>query len=157
MTNADTLSRNDLLNQIRATSGGNAETSGGDTHRTMSIRELRLLASSRWVTIGAHTVTHTQLSSLTTDAQRVEMESSKRVLENWLGMEMKVFSYPDGRRRHYTKESVALCREIGFTKAAANFPGQTHRWTDPYQIPRHLIRNWPLEIFAEKLQGFWTR
>jgi peptidoglycan/xylan/chitin deacetylase (PgdA/CDA1 family) len=156
MTNADTLSRNDLLNQIRAKSGINAETSCG-THRTMSIRELRLLASSRWVTIGAHTVTHTQLSSLTIDAQRVELETSKRELENWLGMGMKVFSYPYGRRHHYTKDSVALCREIGFTKAAANFPGQTHRWTDPYQIPRHLIRNWPLEIFAEKLQGFWTR
>jgi hypothetical protein len=85
------------------------------------------------------------------------MESSKRDLENRLGMEIKVFSYPYGRRCHYTKESVSLCREIGFTKAAANFPGQAHRWTDPHQIPRHLVRNWPLEIFTEKLQAFWTR
>lgn len=156
MTNADTLSRNDLLNQIRATSGINAE-SAGDTHRTMSIEELRRLASSRWATIGAHTVTHTQLSSLTTDAQRAELETSKRELENWLGRETKVFSYPYGRRCHYTQESIALCREVGFSKAAANFPGQAHRWTDPYQIPRHLVRNWPLEIFTEKLRGFWIR
>ncbi len=156
MTNADTPGRNDLLNQIRAKSGINAESAGGN-HRTMSIEELRLLAASRWATIGAHTVTHTKLSSLTADAQRAEIETSKRELENWLDLEIKVFSYPYGRRSHYTKESVALCREIGFTKAATNFPGQAHRWTDPYQIPRHLVRNWPLDIFIEKLRGFWTR
>lgn len=156
MTKAEAVGRNDLLDQIRATSGINAE-SAGDTHRTMSREELRLLASSRWATIGAHTVTHTQLSSLTTDAQRLEMETSKRDLETWLGIGIKVFSYPYGRRCHYTKESVALCRELGFSKAAANFPGQAHRWTDPYQIPRHLVRNWPVASFAEKLQGFWSR
>jgi len=156
MTNSDTLSRNDLLNQIRAKSGISAVTAG-DTHRSLSVEELRLLASSRWATIGAHTVTHTQLSTLNADAQRVEMETSKQELENWLGMETRVFSYPYGRRDHYTKESVALCREVGFTKAAANFPGQAHRWTDPYQIPRHLVRNWPVEKFAEQLRGFWTR
>lgn len=156
MTNADTVSRNNMLNQIRAASGIDAERAG-DTNRSMSIEELRLLASSRWATIGAHTVTHTQLSSLTADAQKAELETSKRELENWLGMEIKVFSYPYGRRCQYTTESVALCREIGFTKAAANFPGQAHRWTDPYQIPRHLVRNWPLDIFTGKLRGFWTR
>lgn len=156
MTNVDTVNRNNLLTQIRAVSGINTEPAG-NTHRSMSIGELRLLASSRWATIGTHTVTHTQLSSLTADAQRVELETSKRELEDWLGMEIKVFSYPYGRRYHYTKESVALCREVGFTKVAANFPGQAHRWTDPYQIPRHLIRNWQVKEFAEKLRGFWTR
>ena len=46
---------------------------------------------------------------------------------------------------------------VGFTKAAANFPGQAHSWTDPYQIPRHLVRNWPLATFVTKLSGFSTR
>jgi peptidoglycan/xylan/chitin deacetylase (PgdA/CDA1 family) len=156
MTNADTVRRNDLLNQIRVTAESAAEATG-DTHRSMSIEELRLLASSRWATIGAHTVTHTRLSSLTADAQRMELETSKRELESWLDRKINVFSYPYGRRCHYTTESVALCREIGFSKAAANFPGQAHSWTDLCQIPRHLVRNWPLEMFTEKLRGFWTR
>jgi peptidoglycan/xylan/chitin deacetylase (PgdA/CDA1 family) len=155
MNNADAEHRNIWLSQLR--NWAQSEEKSAGAHRAMMLDELRLLAASRWVTIGAHTVTHTQLSSLPPDAQREEIATSKRQLEEWLGREIMVFSYPFGRRRHYTKESVKLCREAGFAKAAANFPGQAHRWTDPYRIPRHLVRNWPKEKFAGKLREFWTR
>jgi len=147
--------RNARLGQLRHWAGTGEEIAG--THRAMTVDELRLLAKSRWVTIGAHTVTHTRLSSLTPDAQSEEITASKSQLEAWLGREITVFSYPFGRRCDYTKDTLALCRKVGFTKAAANFAGQTHSWTDPYQIPRHLIRNWPLDTFAAKLREFWTR
>jgi hypothetical protein len=52
---------------------------------------------------------------------------------------------------------MRLCREAGFDKVTANFPGQVHRWSDPLQLPRHLVRNWNLETFAAELKGFWTR
>ena len=119
--------------------------------------ELRTLARSSWVTVGAHTVSHCRLSALPAAAQKEEIARSKRELETWLGREITVFSYPYGRRGDYTGESVALCRESGFARAAANFAGQAHRWTDPYQIPRHLVRDWPVRLFAERLKGFWTR
>jgi peptidoglycan/xylan/chitin deacetylase (PgdA/CDA1 family) len=122
----------------------------------MTVDELRSLAESRWVTIGAHTVSHSRLSSLSPAAQAEEILASKRQLEVWLDREIRVFSYPFGRRCDYTKGTVAFCREAGFTKAAANFAGQVHVWTDPCQVPRHLVRNWPLEAFAAKLRGFWT-
>lgn len=147
--------RNDRLRQLRHWAG--AEEEFTDTHRAMTVDELRLLANSSWVTIGAHTVTHARLSSLPPAAQAEEIAASKTQLEEWLGRGIQVFSYPFGRRCDYTKTTVALCQKAGFTKAAANFAGQTHRWTDPHQIPRHLVRNWPLEIFCEKLKGFWTR
>ena len=128
-----------------------------DGHRPLSIDELRRLGASSLVTIGAHTMHHVQLSALPPAQQREEMASSKRELENWLEREITTFSYPYGRRCHYTGASVALCRELGFRKAASNFPGQAHRWSDPLQIPRHLVRNWPVEEFAARLEGFWTR
>ena len=128
-----------------------------DMHRSMTVDELRVLAGSSLVTIGAHTVTHSRLSSLAPKTQQEEIMVSKRQLEAWLGREVSTFSYPFGRRADYTKQSIALCREAGFSKAATNFPGQAHRWTDPYQIPRHLVRNWQEETFTEKLREFWTR
>ena len=155
MNNAETERRNMWLAQVRAWAQCEAKNAG--IHRAMNLDELRFLAASKRVTIGAHTVTHSRLSSLAPAVQREEIEASKRQLEEWLGREITVFSYPFGRRRHFTNESVKLCREAGFTKAAANFPGQAHRWTDPYRIPRLLVRNWPVEVFAEKLRGFWTR
>jgi peptidoglycan/xylan/chitin deacetylase (PgdA/CDA1 family) len=155
MNNIDAGRRNDWLSQIR--SWARTEESTADAHRTMTVDELRQLAESRWVTIGAHTVTHTRLSSIPQDAQHEEIVASKQQLEMWLSQEIKTFSYPFGRKCDYTKESMTLCKGVGFTKAAANFPGQAHRWTDPYQIPRHLVRNWPVDTFADKLRGFWTR
>ena len=155
LNDADPERRNNWLVQLRhwAQTGEGA----ADTNRAMTVDELRLLAGSSRVTIGAHTVTHTRLSSLSPAAQREEIAASKRELEAWIGREISTFSYPFGRRSDYTQQSIALCRQTGFSKASANFPGQAHRWTDPYQIPRHLIRNWQVEEFAEKLRGFWTR
>ncbi len=155
MNNADSARRKGWLSRIRLWSGGDKR--GIDSHRCMTVKELQLLAGSRWVTIGAHTVTHSRLASLPPQAQREEITQSKRALEGWLGHEIATFSYPFGRKSDYTKESVALCREAGFLKGAANFPGQAHRWTNPHQIPRHLVRDWPMETFAAKVKGFRTR
>jgi len=29
-----------------------------------------------------------------------------------------------------------------------------HRWTDPYQLPRQLVRNWDIDTFASKMRDF---
>ncbi|MFA7402534.1 MAG: polysaccharide deacetylase family protein [Pelobacteraceae bacterium] len=155
MNAAEPERRDNLLVQLRHWAQTSQETS--DMHRAMTVDELRLLDGSNCVTIGAHTVTHSRLSSLSKKVQQEEIAASKEQLETWLDRKISVFSYPFGRRSDYTGQSIELCRDAGFTKAAANFPGQAHRWTDPYQIPRHLVRNWPVEIFVEKLLGFWTR
>ena len=155
MTGSDSAGRAEILSQLQAWGGTDGASGAGN--RSLSIDELRRLAASPQATIGAHTVNHLQLSALPKDAQREEMENSKRDLEGWLGREVTTFSYPYGRRCHYTGESVALCRELGFRKAASNFPGQAHRWSDPYQVPRHLVRDWPVQEFAARLGGFWTR
>jgi peptidoglycan/xylan/chitin deacetylase (PgdA/CDA1 family) len=153
LNQAETGRRDIWLAQIRLWAGSAAGTA--DTHRAMTVDEMQLLAASSLVTIGAHTVNHAHLSSLTPPAQKEEIVASKRQLESWLDREITVFSYPFGQRCDYSKESVALCREAGFTKAAANFPGQAHRWTDSFQIPRQLVRDWPVDIFAQKLKRFW--
>ena len=122
----------------------------------MTEEEMRNLANSRWVTICAHTVTCTPLSTLPEEAQRDEILSSKRHLEALLGTKITVFSYPFGVREDYNKISVRICREAGFIKAASNFPGQASRWTDPYQPPRQLVRNWDSDTFAGKMKRFWV-
>jgi peptidoglycan/xylan/chitin deacetylase (PgdA/CDA1 family) len=155
LTGADLARRTGILTQLRAWRAGSPEP--GDANRALSLIELKRLAASPWVSIGAHTVNHLQLSALPVEAQREEIGRSKRELESWLGREIATFSYPFGRRCHYNGESARLCREFGFRKAASNFPGQAHRWSDPYQVPRLLVRDWPVDEFAARLEGFWTR
>jgi peptidoglycan/xylan/chitin deacetylase (PgdA/CDA1 family) len=155
MKRVDPARRERWLGQLRRWAG--VDDAGRETNRAMTIDELRRLAASRWVTIGAHTVTHTPLAALPRDAQEEEIAASKRQLEAWLGREITVFSYPFGRRQDFTRSSRRICKEVGFAKAAANFRGQAHAWTDRFQLPRQLVRDWPVEIFAEQMRIFWER
>lgn len=149
----DTPRRENWLQQLR--DWAQSEEHGRETHRAMTVAELRDLSKNKWVTIGAHAITHIPLSSLPVIKQREEIIGSKKQIEAWLEQKVTVFSYPFGCKGDYTQESVELCKEAGLIKAAANFPGQAHRWTDPYQIPRQLIRNWSLDEFVKKISGFW--
>jgi peptidoglycan/xylan/chitin deacetylase (PgdA/CDA1 family) len=126
-----------------------------DTNRIMTRKELQRLAQSHWVTLGAHTVHHSPLSALPEPEQRAEILDSKRHLESYIGRTVEVFSYPFGKKVDYDQTSTRICREAGFSKAASAFPGQAYRWTDPYQIPRHIVYNWDLATFATRLHCLW--
>lgn len=142
-----------VLTELRCWAG-EAET-GREEFRLMTPTEVEKLAASRMSTIGAHTVLHSRLSSLDKDSQREEILESKRQLEMISGSEVKVFAYPYGTRSDYDDTSMAICRDAGFVKVASNFKGVAHRRTDPLQIPRHTVRNWPVSTFAGKLSRFW--
>jgi peptidoglycan/xylan/chitin deacetylase (PgdA/CDA1 family) len=154
MMELDPRRREEWLSQLRG--WAQAGETGRATHRAMTCEELQRLAGSEWVTIGAHTVSHPSLASLAEEQQRQEVFSSRHQLEALLGRKITTFSYPFGRKKDYNRTSVRLCREAGFIKAAANFPGQVHRWTDPYQLPRQLVRNWGLDTFAARVKDFWV-
>ena len=130
-------------------------TAGRSSHRAMSVDELRRLAASPWVTIGAHTDTHTCLSRLSPAEQLEDIAVSRRKLEAWIGRPVSVFSYPFGGSHDIDEASVEACERLGFARVAANWPGTLHRWTDALQIPRCLVRDWPAAEFARRLDGFW--
>lgn len=146
--------RNDWLAQLREWAGVGEE--GRGSHRAMNREELLLLASSKWVTIGAHTVRHDPLSILPSEQQKTEIISSKKYLEDITGKEITVFSYPFGCGNDYDADSIRICKDAGFVRVAANFTGQAHRWTDQFQMPRQLVRNWTLEQFEKQMKKFWV-
>lgn len=148
----DLARREVWFNQLRL--WGRNQPQSRSAHRCLTVAELRRLAATPGVTIGAHTVNHQPLSCLSREAQREEITASKRTLEGWLEREVTLFSYPYGGKTDYSEVSVELCREAGFTKALANFPGQAHRWSDPYRIPRQVARDWNRDQFAAMLRKF---
>ena len=155
MKQVDHLHRETWLNQVRQWAGPAEQ--GRERCRPLSRAELLRLAASTWATIGAHTVWHTRLSVLSPERQEEEILGSKNDLAAWTGKDITVFSYPFGGQCDYNRDSLRICRKAGFIRAAANRSGQAHRWTDPCQVPRHLVRNWPLELFRENLQSFWLQ
>jgi len=144
--------RDRLLRQLRRRA--EVGEGGRETHMVLTDDLVRRLSASRWATIGAHTISHTSLSVLSATKQEEEIMGSKRTLEELTGKRVLVFSYPIGSRKDYTLESIDLCRRAGFIKTAASIRGQAHRWTDPYQIPRQLVRNWSVNLFARQMERF---
>lgn len=119
--------------------------------RPMTSDEVLQLAESTLIDIGAHTVTHPTLSSLSTVSQREEISASKRHLEGIIGRPVTAFAYPYGSRRDYTEETVALAQEAGFDCACSNFRDVIFPGVDYYQLPRIPVRSWDEEEFSRRL------
>lgn len=124
---------------------------GDHSHRTLSAAEVRNLADSEMVEIGAHTLTHARLSNLTQEEQRYEIIEGRRRLEAVVGRAVTSFSYPFGRPGDYSETTVRLVREAGFHSACANTQGGITPHTDLWRLPRVYVRDCDGRAFAELL------
>jgi peptidoglycan/xylan/chitin deacetylase (PgdA/CDA1 family) len=103
--------------------------------RMLTEAELRELAAAG-VEIGAHTVTHPDLTTLEYDDARSELAESGEELRRITGAEVAVAAYPYGRANDETR---AACRDAGFI-AACRTLGEGS-WEDPYDLPRQPMEN----------------
>lgn len=111
-------------------------------YRQLSAQELLQLAKDELVTIGSHTLTHKQLSSLSREEQTKEIVEGHKLLEKLTGKKLNTMSYPFGNHCDIDDYSKEICRTLGIFRAAANYSGQAHSWADPMAVPRHIIRNY---------------
>jgi peptidoglycan/xylan/chitin deacetylase (PgdA/CDA1 family) len=113
------------------------------------------MCASAAAVIGAHTHSHPALSTLNYQRQLHEINTSKEILEKIIRKKIVHFSYPYGTKKDYNSDSINACREAGFDIVSANFYNQMHSWTDAFQLPRILVRNWEPALFREKLSKFF--
>lgn len=110
--------------------------------RVMTRDELRTLAESPLVTIGAHTVDHVLLSGRSLAEQTETMAKSKAELESLLDRPVRHFAYPYGDGESFDSVSVEAARHCGFDTAATTLPGRVTRLNDRWQLPRRMVRDW---------------
>lgn len=99
----------------------------------MSRDELRTLAAEPLCTLGAHTVSHPQLDTLSREQQLAEIEQSKRQLEEMIGRPVKHFSFPHGA---HNSDTLDICNELKINTTVKSWGGPLRRgeWPDP--LPR---------------------
>lgn len=116
---------------------------GGD-RAMMSEAELRDLAAAGWE-LGAHTMTHPDMSKLDYEACRREIEDSREALERIAGVEVQTFAYPFGR---YGPAALAAVRDAGLLAAVTTGSGRWNR----YEMTRAMIGGAdPLPVILLKL------
>lgn len=144
--------RNDAMARIAEWAG-----SSGDRrrrHPTLTEAELRKLASSAMIEIGAHTVTHPVLSALPYDQQRLEIERSRRRLGEILGSAVASFAYPHGMRGDFSTETSRLVSRTGFDCACSAQAGVVKQSTDRFALPRLSVGNWDCDDFEMSMRSW---
>jgi len=100
-------------------------------NRMLSEDEIRELARAGWE-LGAHTMTHPDLSTLDYDACRREIEDSVAALQRIAGTPVETFAYPFGR---YGPAAVAAVRDSGLLAAVGTGRGGY----GPFVLQRAMI------------------
>ena len=99
----------------------------------ISAEELKQLDTDPLCTIGAHTVSHQKLDTLTREQQYQEIYGSKKELETILGHEVCHFSFPHGA---HNNDTLAICRELGFKTLVQSWCGPLRLGKAPCPLPR---------------------
>ena len=104
-------------------------------HRYMTADQVRDVAAAGMI-IGAHTVTHPDLSTLSAAAAQVEIAASKTALEALLGHPVVDFAYPAGK---FTAGVLSQVEQAGFRDAVTTRPGIGVTLGGRYVLPRVRI------------------
>lgn len=99
----------------------------------ISADELKVLAADSLCTIGAHTVSHPRLDTLTREEQYKEIADSKQTLEKILGHPIHHFSFPHGA---HNDDTQAICRQLDFHTVAMAWGGPVRQGCILTLLPR---------------------
>lgn len=132
--------RQALTERLMAMVGG-----GGADSLMLTPEMIRTMAAQRFE-IGAHTVSHPILTSISDDAARHEIEQCKRDLETITGAPVRYFAYPNGKvGKDFDERHKEMVRSAGFAAAFSTEVGPAVRGRDLFQLPRS--RPWDANPF----------
>jgi peptidoglycan/xylan/chitin deacetylase (PgdA/CDA1 family) len=110
----------------------------------LSAQEIRDLARAGWE-IGAHTVAHPDMATLSYAECRAEIDDSRKALEAITGTHVDTFAYPFGR---YGPEALAAVSDSGMRAAVTTGSG---RW-ERFELTRAMVSNGdPYPLVALKM------
>jgi len=119
--------------------------------RPLDVDELKQLAASTLIEIGAHTVAHAPLTKVSPERCAQEIAPSQAALHDTLGREVTSFSFPFGM---HNKSTMRSARDAGFDCSCTVVEDIVTPRTDPYRIPRIQVKNWPGDVFEAALRKY---
>jgi peptidoglycan/xylan/chitin deacetylase (PgdA/CDA1 family) len=142
--------RNGVMAQLRS-----IFSDSGSSHPprdgAMTRDQVRALVTGGLVTIGAHTVTHSQLTGLGVNARRREIEESKAACEALIGERVPGFAYPYG---DLDREVRLAVEAAGFEYACSTRNGLAIPGSDTLALPRIHVLDWDGNDFEKMLRSF---
>lgn len=104
-----------------------------DTPNYMSGDQVREIAKSGLVEIASHTLRHMNVSTLSVEKARKEIQESKTRLEALIGKNVRNFAYPYGA---FTPVTAKIVEEAGYRTAASVVTGSRQSNDNRYYLSR---------------------
>jgi peptidoglycan/xylan/chitin deacetylase (PgdA/CDA1 family) len=102
----------------------------------MTTEQLRKISSFGFE-IGAHTVKHPILKTLSDIDARQEIVQSRQNLEEMIDKKVTLFAYPNGRiEKDFDERHMAMVKESGFEAAFSTEPGVCCNLSNVWSLPR---------------------
>lgn len=99
----------------------------------MTDDQLKEVAGSGIVEVGAHTISHLELTSIPPENADSEIVGSKDFLETKLGMKVESFSYPYGR---FNENIIQMVKDAGYSSAVSDTSGTSQSLNNLYFLSR---------------------
>ena len=114
----------------------------------MTSSEVIALTEGGLIEVGAHTVTHPLMTSLSPEENQRELSESRSHCESLCGGCVDLFSYPHG---DYDQETVDAVQALGFSVACTSRPGNVKKGTNLMELPRVQVLDWDSNKFVNEL------
>jgi peptidoglycan/xylan/chitin deacetylase (PgdA/CDA1 family) len=135
------------LTELRAQAG--IPLAPRESHRPMTLAELRALSGSDVVDLGCHTTTHPSLPMQPKSVQRAEIADGREACAKIIGQLPATFAYPFG---DYDSSVVDLVRNSGFEAACTTDEMGVTRKCDVLALPRLQVMDWSANELARRLR-----
>jgi peptidoglycan/xylan/chitin deacetylase (PgdA/CDA1 family) len=117
--------------------------------------QIRELAAAEW-TIGAHTVTHSNVALVDPARAEREIAESRDALAAAIGAPVRHFCYPNsgGQHTYFSPAVTEILQRLGFRAATTSRAGALRPRTDPFLVPRLGVspRLAPVADFATAME-----
>ena len=137
LRNASEESRGTAMAELHLQAGVSA--TARPTHRAMTADEIRKLAKSDLIDIGAHGVNHSVLDRLTPAAQEREVRDSREACADVCGQLPYAFAYPYG---DYNDDVIKSVRDAGFGMACTAWGRSIGPRSGLLEMPRLGVGAW---------------
>jgi peptidoglycan/xylan/chitin deacetylase (PgdA/CDA1 family) len=101
------------------------------------------------MTFGYHTRSHRMLARLAPEEQRQELEAGVAWIRDLTGQSAVPFCYPWGGPRTYTRETLRILRDTGYSCAFNTVRRRLQADDNPFELPRVDTRDLPPYTAAE--------
>ena len=114
--------------------------STSESHRPLTVEELKQLAASPLIAIGGHTLSHPTLALMPVEEQQREVEGCRSVLAQLVGSSIDAFAYPYGASTHdYSPDTVSAVRRAGFDLGFTTAQSFAAVDCPAHEIPRFVM------------------